>query len=75
MISVTKLNGQTHVINALFIEQLEATPDTLVTLTTGKKFVVKESVEDVIAQAKRFYQELSLLPNADRISRLDESET
>ena len=49
MIQVTRLNGRTVVINALLIEMVEATPDTVITLTTGNKLVVRESVQDVIA--------------------------
>lgn len=35
-------------VNADLIEMIEATPDTMVTLTTGKKILVRESVEEVI---------------------------
>jgi flagellar protein FlbD len=48
MIQVTRLNGRKVVINALLIEMVEATPDTVITLTTGNKLVVRESVQDVI---------------------------
>lgn len=43
MIEVTKLNGQQVTINAELIEIIEEVPDTVITLTTGKKFIVKES--------------------------------
>jgi len=48
MINVTKLNGSTMVINADLVESVEVTPDTLITLTTGRKIMVTESVEDVV---------------------------
>jgi flagellar protein FlbD len=48
MIQVTRLNGSRVVVNALLIEMVEATPDTVITLTTGNKLVVRESVQDVI---------------------------
>ncbi|MGQ9747055.1 MAG: flagellar FlbD family protein [Candidatus Caldatribacteriaceae bacterium] len=48
MIQVTRLNGSVFTLNADFIEMLEATPDTVITLITGKKYVVKESVEEVV---------------------------
>ena len=48
MIQVTRLNGSRVEVNALLIEMVEATPDTVITLTTGNKLVVRESVQDVI---------------------------
>ncbi|CUS76776.1 flagellar protein FlbD [Candidatus Kryptonium thompsonii] len=48
MIKVTRLNGQEIVINAELIEYLEASPDTIIALTTGKKIMVKESVDEVV---------------------------
>ncbi len=48
MIKVTRLNGQEIVVNADLIEYLEASPDTIIALTTGKKIMVKESVDEVI---------------------------
>jgi len=48
MINLTKLNDSRIVINSDLIEFIEALPDTIVTLTTGQKIIVKESVEDVV---------------------------
>ncbi len=48
MISVTRLNNQDLVINADLIELVESTPDTIISLTTGKKIMVLESVEGVV---------------------------
>lgn len=48
MISVTRLRGEPLVVNAELLETVEATPDTVLTLTTGQKFVVRESVEEVV---------------------------
>ncbi len=50
MIKLTKLNGQIEVVNAELIESAEATPDTIVRLTTGRKLVVKDSIDDFIAK-------------------------
>jgi flagellar protein FlbD len=47
MIEVTKLNGNKITINADLIEIVEETPDTVITLTTGRKIIVKESRQDV----------------------------
>jgi len=48
VIKLTRLNGSEIVLNADLIEVLESTPDTVVSLTTGKKFVVKEEPDEVI---------------------------
>ena len=42
MIEVTRLNGTTVLINSDLIETVEETPDTVISLTTGKKFIVKD---------------------------------
>ena len=41
MIDVTKLNGSKILINSDLIECVEETPDTVISLTTGKKLIVK----------------------------------
>jgi len=56
MITLQRLNKETFVLNADFIETLEATPDTVVTLTNGKKLMVKNSVEDVVKQVIAYKQ-------------------
>ncbi len=50
MIKVTRLNGTETVINAELIESVEGTPDTVISLTTGHKYVVQESVDEVVAR-------------------------
>jgi len=61
MIRVSRLNGKEYILNCELIKTVEATPDTIVTLTTGEKLMVKESVDEVIARTveyrKRLYQE------------------
>ncbi|PCJ57695.1 MAG: flagellar protein [Candidatus Hydrogenedentota bacterium] len=49
MISLSRLNGAQFVLNAEIIQEVEATPDTLITLLSGKKLMVQEPVEHVIA--------------------------
>ena len=48
MIEVTRLNGKDFVLNAELIEVMEETPDTVITLTTGHKYVVKESLDEIL---------------------------
>jgi len=45
------------VVNAELIELIESTPDTILTLTTGKKIMVKESVEEVVEKVKVYMRE------------------
>ncbi|MBD5096284.1 MAG: flagellar FlbD family protein [Lachnospiraceae bacterium] len=47
MIEVTRLNGTKVTINAEHIETVDETPDTVITLVSGKKFIVTEKTEDV----------------------------
>ena len=51
MITVTKLNKQSEVVNAELIKFIEKTPDTLITLIGGERFMVLEPVEDVVDKA------------------------
>ena len=48
MVKITRLNGTILVVNSDLIEFLESTPDTIVTLTTGRKVIAKESVDELI---------------------------
>lgn len=48
MIEVTRLRGAKIIINAELVESVEETPDTVVTLTSGKKLVVSESSKEVV---------------------------
>ncbi|CAM3739715.1 flagellar FlbD family protein [Mesobacillus thioparans] len=61
MIKVTKLNGKSFMINSLFIETIEAFPDTTITLTNGRKYVVRESEKDVAILIKEYYQSIGLM--------------
>ncbi len=47
MIELTKLNEMKFSVNADIIELVEETPDTVVTLTTGRKLIVKESRREI----------------------------
>ena len=47
MIDVTKMNGSKVTINSDLIETVEENPDTVLTLTTGKKIIIKESRQEV----------------------------
>ncbi len=48
MIEVTRLRGAKIIINAELVECVEETPDTVITLTSGKKYVVSESSKEIV---------------------------
>ncbi len=51
MIKLTKLNGDEFVVNAALIRFVESRPDTYVTLTSDDRFIVRESVEEVVKRS------------------------
>jgi flagellar protein FlbD len=58
MIRLTRLNHVPLIVNADLIEHVEATPDTVVALTNGQKFMVLESAEEVVEKVIQFRRAL-----------------
>ncbi len=62
MIRLTRLNGHVFVLNAEMIQEIEATPDTIVTLNNGQKIMIREPVEEVrqavVAYKREIFQRL-----------------
>jgi len=54
MIAVTRINGSAFILNAEQIKLLESTPDTMITLLSGERLIVKESVEEVVQRAVEY---------------------
>jgi flagellar protein FlbD len=54
MIELTRLNGQKLFVNCDLLKYAEASPDTVLTLLSGDKIVVRESCEDVVELAVSF---------------------
>lgn len=48
MIKVKRLNGKEFVVNCELIQYVEETPDTVITLTTGQKIVVADTIDEII---------------------------
>jgi flagellar protein FlbD len=67
MIAVTRLNGKSFMLNALYIEQIESFPDTTIALTNGKKFVVRESIEEVNELVTSFYRKVNIIGWQDSV--------
>lgn len=59
MIHVTRLNNASLVLNADLIEHIETTPDTVVSMTTGQKYVVKESAEEIVERVVEFRRRIT----------------
>ena len=58
MIPVTRLNGKRFVVNAEQIRYVETTPDTLITLISGDKVMVRESLEDIVELAIQYNRQI-----------------
>lgn len=54
MIRLTRLNNQSLTVNSDLIKFVEQSPDTLITLVTGEKIVVRESAEEILARLIEF---------------------
>jgi len=58
MIKVKKINGRDLIINAELIEFIEKTPDTIISMTTGKKIIVKDTSEELIKKVIEYRREI-----------------
>jgi len=67
MILVTRLNGEEIHLNPDLILSLETTPDTVVTMTTGDKFILQESAQEVTARFMDFKRAIGRI-NGSRYS-------
>lgn len=63
MISLTRLNDSKFTLNSDLIETIEEVPDTSITLTTGKKIMVKETRLEVIELVKKYKRDIFLQNN------------
>lgn len=60
MIFVQRFDGKKIVVNGELIEMIESTPETIITMTTGKKITVKDSIEELVEKVKKYKKELAL---------------
>jgi flagellar protein FlbD len=59
MIAVSRLNDEQILVNPHLIETIEETPDTVITLTNGKKFIVKEPAAEVVKRIVHYRQTIN----------------
>ncbi len=64
MIKLTRLDGELFILNAELIRYVEARPDTFITLTTGERVVVTETMDEVLLRALTYQQTKHLIPAA-----------
>lgn len=60
MIKLTRLTGAAFVLNSDLILTMEATPDTVLTLTTEQKLLVRENLDEVIARIIAYKRQIFL---------------
>ena len=58
MITLTNLNGNSFVLNSNLIETMESIPETKITLTNGKYFLVSEIKEDIIREVIAYNRQI-----------------
>jgi flagellar protein FlbD len=61
VIIVTRLHGSRLAVNCDLIERVEATPDTVLTLVDGSRYVVRESVSEIVDRVRAFRASVVLL--------------
>jgi flagellar protein FlbD len=54
MIILTRLHGASVAVNCDLIERVEAAPETVVTLVDGSRYVVRETVAEVVDKVRDF---------------------
>jgi flagellar protein FlbD len=67
MIVVTRLHGSSMAVNCDLIERVESTPQTVLTLVDGSRFVVRESVGEIVDKVRAF--RASVVRLATRLER------
>ncbi|MCH5193230.1 MAG: flagellar FlbD family protein [Oscillospiraceae bacterium] len=54
MIKLTRINGSVLLINESFIEAAEEAPDTVLTMQNGHKYLVKETVDEIVDLSEQY---------------------
>jgi len=68
MIKVTRLNGEIFYINPHLIEFMEETPDTVISMTSGRKVIVKESASQILQSILEYRRSYSTLQQVKNIA-------
>jgi flagellar protein FlbD len=62
MVCVTRLDGSAMILNADLIVTIERTPDTIVSVTTGDRILLRETPEEIVDRIIRYKRELTRAP-------------
>lgn len=54
MVTLTRLTGSVFALNSDLIERVDSTPDTVITLVDGTKYLVRESIDEVVAAVRAY---------------------
>ncbi len=60
MIHVTHLNHSSFILNCDLIEQIESTPDTVITLTNNQKLIVLETTDEIVERIRLYRRSVFL---------------
>jgi flagellar protein FlbD len=71
VILLTRLNGSEFWLSPLMMESVEETPDTVITLTNGHKYVVRQTAAEIASLVSSFYRDIGL---AAALTRKEDSE-
>lgn len=74
MIELNKLNGKSFMLNPLLIEQMQSNPDTTITLSNGKMFVVMNPIEEVNDKMIQFYRSIQILGRKELLTKESDDE-
>ncbi|MEQ8847900.1 flagellar FlbD family protein [Botrimarina sp.] len=75
MIRLTRLDGESFLLNAELIKYVESRPDTFITLTTGDRIAVAEPPDDVLRRTLEYHQSKNLLPRPTPRRTSDNTDT
>ncbi len=59
MVLLTRVNGTPILLNDEFIELVEETPDTVITMKNGHRYLVKESINEIIERAVSYSRRIA----------------
>ncbi len=68
MIKLSRLDGEPFILNADLIRYVESRPDTFITLTSGERLVVGETMDEVLDRAVRYQQTKHLIPAPEKLT-------
>jgi flagellar protein FlbD len=60
MILLSRLNGSELWLNPLLMESVEQTPDTVITMTNGHKYVVQQTAAEIAEQTRSYFRTIGL---------------